>query len=388
MSAVEAVGLPKRFGDTEALCGVDFEMPRATVLGVLGPNGAGKTTAVRILTTLLKPDAGRAVIDGIDVVADPRRRPGPHRAHRAVRRGRRAAHRLREPRARRPPVPPAGREARQRGPTSCSTRFDLEDAADRVGQGLLGRHAPPPRHRHEPHRPPVGAVPRRAHHRARPAEPARHVGAHRGARRATARRHCSPRSTSKRPTASPTRSSSIDHGTVIAAGHRRRAEAQVGGERVEVTLGDPRRPRAGRSRVLAPIACGDEPARRARRARVIVPVRATPTASCPTVVRALDAAGDRRARRRRARGPRSTTCSWQLTGHAAERGRRRRPATARREDAADDRPITTDGDRRRSTADARRPTTTTCRAAASGCCATAGPRRSATCGRCPATPRC
>ena len=43
------------------------------MLGVLGPNGAGKTTAVRILTTLLKPDAGRAFIDGIDVVADPRR---------------------------------------------------------------------------------------------------------------------------------------------------------------------------------------------------------------------------------------------------------------------------------------------------------------------------
>ena len=46
---------------------------RATVLGLLGPNGAGKTTAVRILTTLLKPDAGRAFIDGIDVVAEPRR---------------------------------------------------------------------------------------------------------------------------------------------------------------------------------------------------------------------------------------------------------------------------------------------------------------------------
>jgi ABC-2 type transport system ATP-binding protein len=46
---------------------------RATVLGVLGPNGAGKTTAVRILTTLLQPDEGRAFIDGIDVVADPRR---------------------------------------------------------------------------------------------------------------------------------------------------------------------------------------------------------------------------------------------------------------------------------------------------------------------------
>jgi ABC-2 type transport system ATP-binding protein len=71
--AVEAVGLVKRFGSVEALRGVDLSVKRATVLGVLGPNGAGKTTAVRILTTLLKPDTGRAFIDGIDVVAQPRR---------------------------------------------------------------------------------------------------------------------------------------------------------------------------------------------------------------------------------------------------------------------------------------------------------------------------
>ena len=69
--AVEAVELVKRFGDVEALRGVDLSVERATVLGVLGPNGAGKTTAVRILTTLLKPDRGRALIDGIDVVAQP-----------------------------------------------------------------------------------------------------------------------------------------------------------------------------------------------------------------------------------------------------------------------------------------------------------------------------
>jgi ABC-2 type transport system ATP-binding protein len=73
VSAVKAEGLVKRFGETEALRGIDLEIDRATILGVLGPNGAGKTTAVRILTTLLKPDGGRAFIDGIDVVADPRR---------------------------------------------------------------------------------------------------------------------------------------------------------------------------------------------------------------------------------------------------------------------------------------------------------------------------
>jgi ABC-2 type transport system ATP-binding protein len=73
VAAVEATGLVKCFGSTEALKGVDLSVERATVLGVLGPNGAGKTTAVRILTTLLKPDAGRAFIDGVDVLKNPRR---------------------------------------------------------------------------------------------------------------------------------------------------------------------------------------------------------------------------------------------------------------------------------------------------------------------------
>jgi ABC-2 type transport system ATP-binding protein len=73
VTAVVAQGLTKSFGPTQALRGVDFEVERAKVLGMLGPNGAGKTTAVRILTTLLKPDSGRAFIDGIDVVADPNR---------------------------------------------------------------------------------------------------------------------------------------------------------------------------------------------------------------------------------------------------------------------------------------------------------------------------
>jgi ABC-2 type transport system ATP-binding protein len=71
-AAVIAEGLTKSFGDTQALCGVDLEVPRATVLGLLGPNGAGKTTTVRILTTLMRPDSGRAVVDGVDVLADPR----------------------------------------------------------------------------------------------------------------------------------------------------------------------------------------------------------------------------------------------------------------------------------------------------------------------------
>ncbi|MEU6340580.1 ATP-binding cassette domain-containing protein [Streptomyces sp. NPDC046977] len=68
--AIQAEGLVKRFKETEALSGVDLAARTGTVLGVLGPNGAGKTTAVRILATLLRPDAGRALVGGHDVVRE------------------------------------------------------------------------------------------------------------------------------------------------------------------------------------------------------------------------------------------------------------------------------------------------------------------------------
>jgi oleandomycin transport system ATP-binding protein len=66
--AIEAEGLVKRFGSTVALDGVDLSVRTGSVLGVLGPNGAGKTTAVRILATLLRPDAGHAKVNGLDVI--------------------------------------------------------------------------------------------------------------------------------------------------------------------------------------------------------------------------------------------------------------------------------------------------------------------------------
>ncbi|WP_406219758.1 ATP-binding cassette domain-containing protein [Streptomyces decoyicus] len=69
--AIYAEGLVKTFGDVRALDGVDLDVPEGTVLGMLGPNGAGKTTAVRVLTTLLRPDRGKAVVAGIDVLAHP-----------------------------------------------------------------------------------------------------------------------------------------------------------------------------------------------------------------------------------------------------------------------------------------------------------------------------
>jgi len=72
-NAIEATGLVKRFGKTTALAGVDLAAGQGRVLGLLGPNGAGKTTAVRILATLLRPDAGQASVCGHDVLRDAHR---------------------------------------------------------------------------------------------------------------------------------------------------------------------------------------------------------------------------------------------------------------------------------------------------------------------------
>ncbi len=135
--AILVEGLTKSFGDVRALRGIDLSVPRGTVLGVLGPNGAGKTTAVRILTTLLLPDAGRAVVDGYDVV----------RQAAAVRRsiglaGQSAA--IQEELTGRENLELIGRlyhlkkaHARSRA-AELLEQFDLVDAADRPAKGFSG----------------------------------------------------------------------------------------------------------------------------------------------------------------------------------------------------------------------------------------------------------
>jgi oleandomycin transport system ATP-binding protein len=70
-SAIEAEGLVKSFGKVRALGGIDMVAGEGTVFGLLGPNGAGKTTAIRVLSTLIRPDAGRAAVGGYDVVNEP-----------------------------------------------------------------------------------------------------------------------------------------------------------------------------------------------------------------------------------------------------------------------------------------------------------------------------
>jgi ABC-2 type transport system ATP-binding protein len=71
LAIVEAHGISKAFGKTQALRDVDLVAPQGSIVALLGPNGAGKTTAIRILTTLLKPDHGTAVIAGHDVLREP-----------------------------------------------------------------------------------------------------------------------------------------------------------------------------------------------------------------------------------------------------------------------------------------------------------------------------
>ena len=71
MSAIRAVGLTKRYGDTLALDGLDLEVSEGEVYGYLGPNGAGKTTTIRLLLGLHRPSGGRAELFGVDAWADP-----------------------------------------------------------------------------------------------------------------------------------------------------------------------------------------------------------------------------------------------------------------------------------------------------------------------------
>lgn len=137
MDAVVASGLVKHYGETKALDGLDLTVPSGSVLGLLGPNGAGKTTAVRVLTTLLLPDAGTATIDGIDVLADPhavRARIGLTGQYAAVE----------ERMTGRENLEMIGqffhfdKSARQQRATELLDRFELANAGDRVANTYSG----------------------------------------------------------------------------------------------------------------------------------------------------------------------------------------------------------------------------------------------------------
>jgi ABC-2 type transport system ATP-binding protein len=134
---IQAEGLKKRYGETQALDGVSFSVPAGTILGLLGPNGAGKTTAVRVLTTLAHPDEGTATVAGIDVV----RHPAEVRRHIGVAAqdatldplltGRQNLVLVGE-------LSDMGRAASRRRAEELLERFELTFAADRVLKGYSG----------------------------------------------------------------------------------------------------------------------------------------------------------------------------------------------------------------------------------------------------------
>jgi ABC-2 type transport system ATP-binding protein len=312
--AVVAEGLTKRFGSTEALRGVDLEVERGSVLGVLGPNGAGKTTTVRILTTLIRPDAGRATIDGVDVVAEPRRaraRVGLTGQYAAVDERLSGFENLeivgRLFHLRRP-------EARARA-TELLDRFDLTEAGGRVvktysggmrrrldiAMSLIGR--PSVLFLDEPT---TGLDPRS---RLAMWDLIEELGRE-GTTTLLTTQYLEEADRLAHQIVV------IDHGTVIARGTSSELKREIGGDRVEVTVQDP----ADLDRVTAilhPHACAAEQVDRDRRL-VGIPVEDA-TGMVPAVVRALDEAGVKVADVG-VRRPTLDDVFLQLTGHAAEDG--------------------------------------------------------------------
>ena len=200
---IEATGLRKSYGSVQALRGVDLRAPTGTVLGLLGPNGAGKTTAVRILTTLLRPDAGSARVAGLDVVGEAaalRSQIGLAGQYAAVDENLTGFENLEM----------VGRLYHLGAPALARAR-ERASGALRAGRGeraprahLLRRHAPPARPGGLAGGPPAGALPRRAHHRPRSPQPRRLCSRRSRDAWRRARPCCSPPRRWTRPTGSPT----------------------------------------------------------------------------------------------------------------------------------------------------------------------------------------
>jgi ABC-2 type transport system ATP-binding protein len=284
--AVAAERLCKRYGTTTALDGFDLTVREGTVCGLLGPNGAGKTTAVRILTTLLRFDGGRAEVAGLDVAsqaAQVRHRIGLLGQHAAVD----------EVLSGRQNLVMFGRlyhlrvtTARRRA-DELLERFGLRDAAGRPARAVLRRDAPAARPRRQPAARPAGAVPGRADHRAGPTRPQRGVGGRPwagGRRHHRAAHHPVPR----RGDQLADRISVIDHGRVIAEGSPEQLKSRLGGDRIDVVVHDAGELPAAAAAVARVAVATTEVDRDTRRVSAPVGDR---VAALTEVVRALDDAG-------------------------------------------------------------------------------------------------
>ena len=184
-AAVLVEDLHVRFGDVQALAGIDFDVAPGTTLGVLGHNGAGKTTLIRVLTTLLRPTGGRAVVDGFDVVAEADRVrsrigvTGQYAGLDDFLTGRENLELIGSLTG----LGAAARSSRRRVDHATRPRRDRQPPRRRPVGRVPATHRPGD----EPGRQPVGAVPRRTHHRARSRRPVRAVG--RSGRAHRARHH-------------------------------------------------------------------------------------------------------------------------------------------------------------------------------------------------------
>ena len=128
---IEVRGLAKRFGEVQAVAGVDFDVRQGELFGFLGPNGAGKTTTINMLTGLARPDAGTIRIAGIDCYGQSQGGPAPDGRRAGRKQPLSRADRLRQPLLLRGALRHAQARSRKPGRGSCWSSFGLAEAADR-----------------------------------------------------------------------------------------------------------------------------------------------------------------------------------------------------------------------------------------------------------------